>query len=135
MRAAPVPFKKTFWQPFWTTLKLFRTRYQIANRLVAIITDYSGDASNWADVAIEPKLEIAIDFSKLIKMPRLGHIAESDLYEWFDELEVPDSPAGRRAQLALRALRDEESGEFDGTPLHVFERLKGERLWPEGDDS
>jgi hypothetical protein len=37
--------------------------------------------------------------------------------------------------LAQRALKDEESGAFDGTPLHVFERLNGERFWPEGENS
>ena len=128
-------FQRTFWQPFWTRLKMLRSQQQIANRLVAIITDYSGNAGNWSDVAVDTKPGAPIDFSKLIKMPRLGHIAEEDLYDWFDELEVPDRPPGRRAQLAKRALKDEESGEFDGTPRHVFERLDGERLWSEGEDS
>jgi hypothetical protein len=128
-------FQQTFWQPFWTRLKFLRSQQQIANRLVAIVTDYSGNAGNWAGVAIDAKAGVPIDFSKLIKAPRLGHIAEADLYDWFDELEVPDIPPGRRAQLAQRALKDEQSGEFDGTPLHVFERLNVERLWPEGGDS
>jgi hypothetical protein len=57
------------------------------------------------------------------------------LYDWFDDLEVPDTPPGRRTQLVQRALTDEKTGEFDGTPLHVFERLNVERLWPEGGDS
>ena len=114
---------------------MLRSQQQIANRLVAIITDYSGNAGNWSDVAVDTKPGAPTDFSKLIKMPRLGHIAEEDLYDWFDELEVPDRPPGRRAQLAKRALKDEESGEFDGTPRHVFERLDGERLWSEGEDS
>ena len=71
----------------------------------------------------------ADDFAKLIAVSRLGPIEESDLYEWFDELEVPDSPPGRRSQLALRAMKDPVSGNLDGTPLHVFERLKSEQLW------
>lgn len=126
-------FQQSFWEPFWTRLKVLRGQRRITNRLVAIVIDYSGDASNWADVAVDAKPGTPLDFSKLIVAPRLGDIEESDLYEWFDELEVPDSPLGHRKDLVQRALMDEESGEFDGTPLHVFERLKGERLWPEGD--
>lgn len=128
-------FQQSFWEPFWTRLKVLRTQRQIVNRLVTIVIDYSGDASSWADVAVRVEPGVQLDFSKLILAPRLGSFQESDLYEWFDELEVPDSPLGYRKDLATRALRDEESGEFDGTPLHVFERLKGERLWPEGDYS
>lgn len=128
-------FQQTFWEPFWTRLKALRSQQQIANRLVAIVTDYSGDSGNWAGVAVDAEIKkTKDDFSKLIAVRRLSHIEESDLYDWFDELDVPDSPPGRRAHLALRALGDEESGNLDGTPLHVFERLKGERLWPEGDD-
>ncbi|MBS0150205.1 MAG: DUF4062 domain-containing protein [Nitrospira sp.] len=128
-------FQQFIWEPFWTRLKALRGQQQIVNRLVAIVTDYSGDASSWADVAMDAKPGVPLDFSKLIVAPRLVDIDESDLYEWFDEHEVPDSPLGHRKDLAQRALMDEESGEFDGTPLHVFERLKGERLWPEGDYS
>jgi hypothetical protein len=128
-------FQQFFWEPFWTRLKTLRSQQHIANRLVAIVTDYSGDASNWADAAVDARPGVPRDLSKLIAIPRLGDIEESDLYEWFDELEVPDSPLGHRKDLAQRALRDEESDELDGTPLHVFERLKGERLWPEGDYS
>jgi inactive STAND len=128
-------FQQAFWQPFWTRLKLLRSQQQIANRLVAIVTDYSGGSGNWAYATVDAKPGVPIDFSKLIRAPRLGHIEASDLYDWLEELEVPDSPAGRRVELAQRALKDEESGASDGTPLHVFERLKGEPLWPEGDDS
>jgi iSTAND domain-containing protein len=127
-------FQQTFWQPLWTRLKVLRSQQSIANRLVAIVTDYSGDASDWAGVALDAKPGIPTDFSKLIKIPKLGHIEMSDLLNWLDELEVPDNPAGRRAQLAQRALKDEDTGPLDGTPLHVFERLKGEPLWPKGDD-
>lgn len=127
-------FEQFFWEPFWTRLKTLRSQQQIGNRLVAIVIDYSGDASNRADVSVDAKPSMALDFSKLIVAPRLGDIEESDLYEWFEELEVPDRPLGHRKELVQRALRDEESGKLDGTPLHVFERLKGERLWPEGDN-
>ncbi|MBL8390818.1 MAG: DUF4062 domain-containing protein [Candidatus Accumulibacter sp.] len=128
-------FQRDFWQPFWNRLQLLRTQRQIANRLVAIVTDYSSDAGNRAGVAVDAQSgKSADDFSRLVALPRLGPIDESDLYDWFDELEVPDDPPGRREELARRALRDEESGAFDGTPLHVFERLQGERLWSEGDD-
>jgi len=128
-------FQRDFWQPFWNRLKRLRTQRQIANRLVAIVTDYSSDAGDWAGVAVDAQSgKSADDFSRLVALPRLGPIGESDLYDWFDELEVPDDPPGRRQELARRALRDEESGAFDGTPLHVFERLQGERLWSEGDD-
>ena len=87
-------FHKSFWDPFWSRLKALRAQQQIVNRLVAIVTDYSGDASSWADVAMDAKSGVPLDFSKLIVAPRLGSFQESDLYEWFDELEVPDSPLG-----------------------------------------
>ncbi len=128
-------FQQFFWEPFWARLKVLRGQQQIANRLLAIVTDYSGDANNWTDVAMDAKPGVPLDFSKLIVAPRLGDISESDLYEWLEELEVPDIPRNRRQELVKLALTDEKSKEFDGTPLHVFERLKGERLWPEGDYS
>ena len=128
-------FQQLFWSPFWTRLKVLRSEQHIANRLVVIVTDYSGDASTWGGAAVEANPGTPLDGSKLIAVPRLGTIEERDLYEWFDDLEVPDSPLGHRKDLVRRALRDEESGDVDGTPLRVFERLKGERLWPEGDNS
>ena len=128
-------FQQSFWEPFWTQLKDLRGQQQIANRLVVIVTDYSGDANHWVDAAVEPKPGVPLDYSKLLIAPRLGDISESDLYEWLHELEALDSPSGHRKYLVQRALRDEESDEIDGTPLHVFERLKGERLWPQGDYS
>jgi inactive STAND len=71
-------FQETFWQPFWTRLKSVRSQQQIANRLVAIVTDYSGDAGNWTGVAVDAKPGVPIDFSKLTKVPPLSHIAEGD---------------------------------------------------------
>ena len=129
-------FQRDLWQPFWTRLKLLRSQRQVANRLVAIVTDHSGAAGDWHGSVVDAQgTKSADDFSRLIALPRLGPVDETDLYDWFDALEVPDDPPGRRQELMRRALRDEESGELDGTPLHVFERLQGERLWSEGDDA
>jgi hypothetical protein len=127
-------FQKTFWKPFWAKLKLLRSQQPAPNRLVAIITDYSGDARNGSDVVVDAKPGVKLDFSRLVQVSPLGPFTNDDLYDWFDELDVPDRPMGRRAQLAQRALTDEESNLFDGTPLHVFERLRSERLWPEGEE-
>lgn len=127
-------FQKDFWQPFCASLQTLRTEQHVANRLVAIVTDYAHDATAWAGAAAEPKAGVPIDFSKLVPVPRLEHFQQSDLFDWFEELDVPDVPAGRRAQLAQRALKDEDSGELDGTPQRVFNRLMSERLWPEGDN-
>lgn len=127
-------FQQNFWQPFCTSLQTLRTEQHVAHRLVAIVTDYARDDTGWSDAAAELKAGVPIDFTKLVPVPRLEHFQQSDLFDWFEELEVPDEPAGRRAQLAQRALRDEESGKFDGTPQRVFNRLMSERLWPEGDN-
>lgn len=119
-------FLENFWRPFWTKLRELRLARQISNRLVAIVTDYAQDENSWSGAI--SSLGAAVDFTKLIPVPRLRPFVKDDFFEWFDDMDIPDRPAGRRDQLATRALPG-----GDGTPLRVFSRLGSEQLDPEGE--
>jgi hypothetical protein len=66
----------------------------------------------------------------LLQVPQLEQFSREDILAWFDEMEVPDEPAGRRSKLVDRAIKNSE-GKDDPVPTRVFERLRGEILWPE----
>jgi Domain of unknown function (DUF4062)/inactive STAND len=126
-------FCDSFWLPFYRELQDLRTEQQFSHRLVAVVTDYCGDQSSWeaASCIPDPKLGPP-DYSKLLLIPKLDRFKRSDILEWLDELEIPDEPAGRRSQLANRAMHNSK-GQDDPVPIRVFERLRGELLWPEGE--
>jgi hypothetical protein len=119
-------FRQDVWVPLYQELHGLRARDRFTNRLVAMVADYSGDASTFAassTVDANPA-----DGTLLRLLPVLGKVMRQDLFEWFDELDVPDDAAGRRAALADRVMKDSK-----GVPLRAFNRLRGEVLWPAGD--
>jgi hypothetical protein len=120
-------FRQDVWVPLYQELYDLRARDRFTNRLVALVADYSGDSSTFAassTVDAKPK-----DGTLLHLLPALGSITRQDLLEWFDDLEVPDDAAGRRAALADRVMKDSK-----GVPLRAFSRLRSEVLWPTGDE-
>lgn len=127
-------FREQFWLPLYWKLHRLRAAQPFSHRLVAIVADYGEEPSLWLGASTEIKPPAGSpDYTRLLRLPRLENLEPDDLYVWFDEQDVPDEPTGRRAALKDRALSNSK-GAVDGAPLHVFERLRGERLWPEGEN-
>ena len=132
-------FYENFWQPLYLQLAALRKQFrqqkpqENLERLIAVVVDYV-DQSGLPDTIARDagKAASADDYSRLLRLPVLNDISDEDLMDWFEELEIPDSADGRRARL-VRIARSSASGGEDGTPLRVFERLRKEPLWPEGE--
>jgi Domain of unknown function (DUF4062) len=126
-------FHDTFWVPLYKKLRALRANRQFDNRLIAVVVDYSGDETGWqsATCAWDAE-ERPIDYSRLLLIPKLGPFKRIDVLKWFEEMKVPDKPTGRRKMLVDRALKNDHDVE-DPVPIRVFGRLKGETLWPEGE--
>lgn len=125
-----VTFQRDFWQPFWERLRVLRAQLQLPHRLVAIVADYATPPAAWAAARTPAAPGAPPDYRFLLELPRLGPITDADLYEWFQEFEVPDDAHNRLATLVERALHD-GAGALDPMPLRVFERLRSETLWPD----
>jgi hypothetical protein len=123
-----VAFREGFWRPFYNALFQLRTVQQFAHRLVALLAEYADDSEMVESASFhhDPKAPQA-DYTKLVRVPRLQPFQRDDILAWFNDMEIPDEPAGHRAALAARVMRDS-----NGVPLRVFERLRGETLWPAG---
>jgi hypothetical protein len=120
-------FRDGFWRPFYSALHALRATQQFTHRLVVLGSDYSERPATWEGATCDHRARgAAPDYTRLIRIPRLERFDRDDVLAWFDEMDVPDEPAGNRAALADRALRNSE-----GVPLRVFERLRGEALWPD----
>ena len=127
-----VAFRNNFWEPLYKRLKELRRQQPTQHRLVIIAADYTGRADLYAQAAApyDPE-ESPADYSTPLALPPLKQITPNHLLNWFGALGIEDSPPGRLASLVEQALTN-PSGENDGTPLRVFNRLQGLNLWPEG---
>ncbi len=127
-------FRDCFWLPLYGRLHALRAAQHFSHRLVAVVADYSDDDAAWSSATCEANPTGGQpDYTALLRIPRLGPFVRDDVLSWFADMEIPDEPAGRRAQLATRALKNSRD-EDDPVPTRVFDRLKGEILWPEGED-
>ena len=126
-------FREAFWRPFQVKLRTLCADQPLDHRLIAVVTDYTTVSAGattairaWNDRTSSP------DYSRLLVLPRLHPFTRIDLLNWLEEMNVIDRPAGRRKLLADRALKNDKGVE-DPLPSRVFDRLRGETLWPEGD--
>ena len=96
-----------------------------------VVVDYAARPDAWNDITFSWKTDASqIDYASLIALPELSKITKRDLRRWFNKVDVPDTPVGRREELIQNALKS-PLGTEDGTPLHIFGRLRKERLWTE----
>ena len=124
-------FREKFWTPFWHRLRELRAERGIGNRLVAVLSDYSGDESRWAQHAVaSDDIASSEDYLKLVAVPKLGAIEKKHVLAWFAALEVPDTPPGRRVKLADFLLKNDRQ-KADTVPAHVYGRARSQQLWPE----
>lgn len=126
-------FQQEFWLPFFARLETLRAQQKIPHRLLALVTDYSGDSGQWGtSVAAAGSLEEDVDYTKLLPIPKLGPFKRSDLLTWFGRVKVPEDDTGTRLVALADRLLKNERGEAEPLPPRVFDRLKRETLWPEG---
>jgi hypothetical protein len=124
-------FQDFFWRPFQDRLMELRATQPISHRLLAVVTEYSGDPTAWAAAVCGPDFdEEAADFSKLLLLPKLTAFKRRDVLLWLEEIDAPEELWG---QLATSVLQDDQ-GQPDGTPLRVFDRLQRHPLWPEDEN-
>lgn len=124
-------FRDAFWLPFYRKLHELRATQQFSPRLVAVVSDYSPDEAALKSATFDPDPKGGRpDYTKPLRIPRLEPFVRDNILDWFSEMDIPDEPAGRRSQLANRAMQNGK-GEDDPAPMRVFERLRGEVLWPE----
>jgi hypothetical protein len=120
-------FRTAFWQPFHDRLQELRAARVMAHPLVAVITEYSGDASNWGASVVTPEAAGELpDSSQIFLLPRLAEIERGDLLVWLAEIDVPRE---RRGAVAGSVLTNAQ-GHPDPIPLRIFDRLQREALWP-----
>ena len=122
-------FQKLIWQPLVARLAGLRVADGVRNRLFVLLTDFSGWKDAGADYLHDAGPGGAADDGRLLLMPALHPITETDLRHWLSEVEVPDDPPGRHDALVRIALHD-SNRRPDGTPAFVHTRLNRERLWP-----
>jgi hypothetical protein len=125
-------FQSAFWQPLFARLSVLRAAAGTRHRLVLIVANYA------ASVADDDQAVCGHDhpaapghFAKLVPLPCLRAFKQGDVRRWLDDMELPDEPPGRHDELVRIALHSPEDGQFDGTPLRVFARLRSETLWLE----
>ncbi len=124
-------FRDSFWRPLYERLKELRATQPMTHRLIAVVTEYSGDALAWGAAVCGPDFDgEPADFSKLLLLPELAGFKRKDVLRWLEEIEAP---AELWDQLAKSVLKDDQS-KPDGTPLRVFDRLQRHPLWLEDED-
>ncbi len=118
-------FWTDFWQPFYDRLQTVRAQQRIAYRLVAIVVDYTGNASAWQEATCQPAVALAADsYRQLFEIPRLNAFTKQDIMHWLlEDMNLTDDGANRLAQIADDVLQD-ASGNLDPTPQRVFGRLQ-----------
>lgn len=124
-------FRDAFWRPFHDRLKELRATQPIPYRLIAVVTEYSGDSTAWDAAVGGPEFDAEpADFSRLLLLPTLAGFKRKDVLLWLEEIDVPED---QRSRIATSVLQDDQ-GKPDGTPLRVFDRLQRESLWPEDEE-
>jgi hypothetical protein len=121
-------FHADFWRPFHARLVALKAANRFDRRLVAVLAAPGGHPDAWSAAASVPtRAQGAVDYGRLLALPRLGAFEREDVRRWLAEEFGMDAGDDRQAEIVERAMRDGD-GEDDPVPLHVFERLRGEAL-------
>ncbi len=117
-------FQEQFWQPFYAELKRLCGSQPPPHRLILLVVDHTGQAAAWQGLTCSGQAKVSgLDFARLLELPVLGPFEEDHYYDWLADLEIP---AGLHQNLVagLGPL---------ATPAAVFEYLRHQTLWPEGE--
>lgn len=111
-----------FWQPFRRRLLAIHQERALASRLILFVADYTGDLAGSeglvADYDANP-----LDCARAVALPRLENFTARDVTQWLNQVNTPDRPAGRRAQIAASVVKN-AAGIAEGKPLRVYEQLR-----------
>jgi hypothetical protein len=124
-----VGYQSSFWKPLLDALQALPLAQASAHPLVVIAAEYTARPDQWERAT--RTLHQPGDPALLVRLPALEPFTDADVLAWLEEFEVLDHVPGRRAGMMEIAMSS-PSGERDGTPLRVFNRLKTLTLWPEG---
>ncbi|MEY2689937.1 MAG: hypothetical protein RL375_4137, partial [Pseudomonadota bacterium] len=125
-------FHARFWRPFFERLVQWHEAQAFAHRLVAVLSEYSGQPETWAAVARQPADKDATG-ALLLALPELGPYEEDDVATWLGDMNFADDPPGSLAEVQARAVTNDR-GEPDLNPMKVLARLRFETLVPLEDD-
>jgi hypothetical protein len=121
-----VAFQEQFWIPFYRAVLDHHGAKPLAHRLSAVVFSYKASEGD-PSPAVTGAIRSAADYERLLLLPKLEDLSLSDVIDWLAAMDVPDDPPGYSLQLAQRVLMDAD-GNPDPTPLHVYDRLRGEDL-------
>jgi hypothetical protein len=121
-------FHAQFWRPFFERLVQLHEAQGFAHRLVAVLSDYSGQPEAWATAARQPAVKDATG-ALMLALPELDPYDEDDVATWLSDMNFADEPAGSLADVQARAVTNDR-GELDLIPMKVLARLRFETLVP-----
>jgi hypothetical protein len=122
-------FQLQFWEPLQQRLRELRAEQHFNSPLIAVVVEYTGEASGWSGAVTPAGQASAGSFGKPILLPVLSSVTSGDVFRWCDEVNAPDDDDFRR-QLADRILHDPK-GKPDGAASRVYLRIRSETVWPE----
>jgi hypothetical protein len=125
-RIGVAAFHQQFWLPFYQALRDQHAAKPLPHRLSALVFTYK-ESEGGSSAAVISAIGSEPDYEQLLLLPKLEDFKLSDVTDWLAEKGVPDDPPGYSLQLAQRVLTDAD-GNPDPTPLHVYDRLRGEDL-------
>jgi hypothetical protein len=125
-------FHAGFWRPLYDLLANHYARIPVQYRLIAVVGAYTGTQPAWAGLTVPWDPDAVVeDFRRLVCLPELNNISAKALARWLNDVGAVASP--HRLQDISDAVLNDAEGKPDGTPVRVYRRLQGERLWPDGD--
>lgn len=128
LRGGLARFCTDFWGPLLDELQSACAKLPVAHHLFVAVATYAGSQQTRAGLTVQWDAHKAVDSIRTpICLPELAEIDRKGLSRWLNDVGVDASPS-RVDDLAKAVLADAE-GHPDGTPLHVYRRLKGEQLW------
>jgi hypothetical protein len=123
-----VGFQSYFWKPLMDALRALWLEKASAHRLTVIVSEYTGRLDQWGRASRTH--DCPGDPALLVRLPALTPFTDVEVLAWLEDLQVYEFAPDRRAGVMEIAMTS-PSGERDGTPLRVFNRLKTLTLWPE----
>lgn len=126
-----VRFCTDLWWPLYDQLQASCAQIPVPHRLIVVVAAYTTVQPGWAEMTAQLEPEEAVDnFRNLLCLPELKDINARALARWLNDIGVDASPD--RVQEITGAVLTDAEGHPDGTPVRVYRRLQGERLWPDG---
>src|SRR5208337_2826214 len=123
----PESFQNEFWRPLYDRLKP-RWSGQKALKKFILVRVLAGLADPGPAIQSCDPAPAQYDWTRALALPRCGDLTERDIKTWLSDDLMLDRD--RVVTITKEAIRGDD-GAIDGTPLYVFERLRGHGFWDE----